>query len=370
MDNKPTVFILGKLPPPFMGPAIATQLILNSELKNKFNLIHFDTRINADVASMGKWSFNKAWKSIQLYFYFLKKINQHQPDLILVPISQTTMGFIKDAPFILLGKWKNKKVIIQLRGSNFKNWLSSANSITNFFVKKTLKNTKGVIVLGNNLKHLFQDFYAEDKIFVVPNGANYHIEKRNNHELNVLYFANFLPSKSFDDILKAVLLLKEKNSSNFKLTAAGAWDNKQFKNKCLNFIEEHQLNNVTILSPQSGKEKMQLFANSDIFVFCPKMPEGHPWVIVEAMANSLPIIATNQGAIIESVIDGKNGFIVSAENPRAIAEKLKTLLTDKNKRSEFSNYSKTHYNNNFTEEKMVENLEKVFDIIIKNKLIT
>src|SRR5690606_32853991 len=124
-----------------------------------------------------------------------------------------------------------------------------------------------------------------------------------------LYFANFLPSKSFDDILKAILLLKEKNSSNFKLTAAGAWDNNQFKTNCLNFIEEHQLNNVEILPPQSGKEKMQLFANSDVFVFCPKMPEGHPWVIVEAMANNLPIIATNQGAIVESVIDGKNGFV-------------------------------------------------------------
>ncbi|MBQ21200.1 MAG: hypothetical protein CMD31_10625 [Flavobacteriales bacterium] len=364
MNNKPTVFILGKLPPPFIGPAIATQLILNSELKNKFNLTHFDTRINADVASMGKWSFNKAWKSIQMYFHFLKKINQYQPDLILVPISQTTMGFIKDAPFILLGKWKNKKVVIQLRGSNFKNWLNSANSFINFFIKKTLKNTNGVIVLGKNLKYLFSDFYPDNNIFVVPNGANYHLEKRNNHELNVLYFANFLPSKSFDDILKAVLLLKEKNISNFQLNAAGAWDNKQFKNKCLNFIEKHQLNNVTILPPQSGKEKMQLFANSDVFVFCPKMPEGHPWVIVEAMANSLPIIATNQGAIIESVIDGKNGFIVPSENPTAIAEKLEILLTDKNKRSEFSNYSKMQYKTYFTEEKMVENLEKVFETCI------
>lgn len=90
------------------------------------------------------------------------------------------------------------------------------------------------------------------------------------------------------------------------------------------------------------------------------MPEGHPWVIVEAMANSLPIVATNQGAIIESVIDGKNGFIVPAENPRAIAEKLETLLIDEIKRKEFSSYSKMQYNTYFTEEKMVENLEKVF----------
>ena len=38
MNNKPTVCIFGKLPPPYMGPAIATQILLQSRLKNNFNL--------------------------------------------------------------------------------------------------------------------------------------------------------------------------------------------------------------------------------------------------------------------------------------------------------------------------------------------
>ena len=37
MNNK-TVIILGKLPPPFMGPSIATEILLKSDLKNRFNL--------------------------------------------------------------------------------------------------------------------------------------------------------------------------------------------------------------------------------------------------------------------------------------------------------------------------------------------
>ncbi|MCO6499347.1 MAG: glycosyltransferase family 4 protein [Vicingus serpentipes] len=360
MSVKPTILILGKLPPPLIGPAIATQIILNSKLKEAFQLVHLDTRMNKEVATMGRWSFSKMIRSVVIYFEFISLVRKHQPQIILVPISQTTMGFLKDALFIWLGKWMGKKVLIQLRGSNFKNWLNGTSSFVTSLVKITLKKCVGVIVLGHNLKHLFADYFNEEQIFVVPNGANYNLETKKEEELTILYLANFLPAKSFDDILKAIIFLKEKGIANFKLKAAGAWDNEHFKTTCLALIEEHQLVNVELLPPQSGREKMQLFADADIFVFCPKMPEGHPWVIVEAMANSLPIIATDQGAIIESVMDGENGFIVSPEQPDTIAEKLELLLKDEALRKQMAAKSKEYYQANFTEEKMVQNLGGVF----------
>lgn len=364
MEKKPTILILGKLPPPIMGPAIATQIILNSSLNNEFNLVHLDTRMNTDVATMGRWSFSKMFRSFGIYVEFIKKIKQHQPQIILVPISQTTMGFFKDAPFIWLGKMMGKKVLIQLRGSNFNNWIVSASTLTKSVVKTTLKKCVGVIVLGNNLKHLFKNYFAPEHIFVVPNGANYQLQAKNTTALNVLYLANFLPSKSFDDVLKALVILKQKGITNFNFQAAGAWDNETFKQQCLAIIKENQLTNVELFPPQSGAAKMQLFANAAVFVFCPKMPEGHPWVMVEAMANGLPIIATDQGAIIESVIEGKNGFIVPAESPEKIAEKLELLINDAELRNQFSKNSKQFYNTNFTEEKMVENLAKVFNSVL------
>jgi len=365
MNEKPIILILGKLPPPLMGPAIATQIILNSKLKEEFQLVHLDTRMNKEVATMGRWSFSKMIRSIAIYFEFISLVREHQPDVVLVPISQTTMGFLKDAPFIWLGKFLGKKVLIQLRGSNFKNWLNSAAGLVNRFVKITLKKCVGVIVLGNNLKHLFYDYFDEEQIYVVPNGANYQLEKREEKELMLLYLANFLPTKSFDDVLKATVILKEKGITNFKLKAAGAWDNESFKTTCLALIKKHQLINVELLPPQSGKEKMQLFADAAIFVFCPKMPEGHPWVIVEAMANGLPIIATDQGAIIESVKEGGNGFIVPPEQPAAIAEKLEQLLNDEELRKQMVTKSSEYYQSNFTEEKMVQNLAGVFRKVLK-----
>lgn len=364
MSIKPTLLILGKLPPPLIGPAIATQIILNSSLNDTFNLIHLDTRINKEVATMGRWSFSKLIKSFSIYLAFIAKVKKHQPKIILVPISQTTMGFLKDIPFIWLGKWMGKKVVIQLRGSNFKNWINGTNGLVKNLIKTTLKKCVGAIVLGNNLKYLFADYFAEEQIHVVPNGANYELEEKQEKELTVLYLANFLPSKSFDDILKGVAILKKRGISNFKLKAAGAWDDQNFKEECTTFIKTHQLNNIKLYSPQSGKAKMQLFADADVFVFCPKMPEGHPWVIVEAMANSLPIIATNQGAMVESVKEGENGFIIPVENPDLIADRLGKLLSNEGLRKQMALKSKEIYRNNFTEERMVENLASVFHNIL------
>jgi len=346
-----------------MGPAIATDIILNSSLKDEFNLVHFDTRINTDVSTMGRWSFGKFYKTLKHYQEFKKLVKATKPQIILVPISQTTMGFYKDARFISIGA-KYAKVVVQLRGSNFKNWLSSAGTSTNNFVKKTLKKCAGVIVLGNNLKHLFEDYFTEEQIFVVPNGADYQLQTSKTTELNVLYLANFLPTKSFDDVLKALVILKEKGISNFQLKAAGAWDNEAFKQKCLAIIEENQLDNVELLPPQSGKDKMQLFADASVFVFCPKMPEGHPWVVVESMANGLPIISTDQGAIVESVIHNKNGFIVPSESPSAIADSLEQLINNETLRNQYAKYSKQHYLTHFTEKSMVENLSRVFKKVL------
>jgi glycosyltransferase involved in cell wall biosynthesis len=115
------------------------------------------------------------------------------------------------------------------------------------------------------------------------------------------------------------------------------------------------------LFPPAGKAlKMELLSKADIFVFPPREPEGHPWVIIEAMAAGLPIISTDQGAITESVLDGVNGFIAAPNNPEQIAEKITMLVNDEEMRRRMGKESRRFYEENFTEDIMVERLAKVF----------
>lgn len=106
---------------------------------------------------------------------------------------------------------------------------------------------------------------------------------------------------------------------------------------------------------------MEFLGNADIFVFPPRAPEGHPWVIVEAMAAGLPVVSTDRGAIAECILDGQNGFIVPVNNPGQIAIKLKQLISDNALRERMGKESRKLYEENFTEEKMVERLSETFE---------
>ena len=84
--------------------------------------------------------------------------------------------------------------------------------------------------------------------------------------------------------------------------------------------------------------------------------EGHPWVIVEAMASGLPIITTDQGCIKESVIDGENGFIIPKRDPDSIAEKIIHLIEQPELRERMGKKSRQLYEANLTEEHFVQRM--------------
>lgn len=369
MERKPGVLLLGPLPPPYMGPSIATKIILGSRLKEYFTLYHLDTNTHKRISTLGKWTLARIGRNIILYLRMALIIMTRRPDLVVIPISQTTSGFLKDSIFIIISRFFFRKTLLQLRGGNFKNWLNSASAITGRYVSTVLHKTQGIIVLGEKIRHLFKDIFNDDRIFVVPNGANYSIAPvsgRNSGGLKVLYIGNLQPSKGIEDVLEALILIKDKGGqADFHVDVAGDWLDGITRDKCLRVVDENNLP-VTFRPPVTGMDKFNFLSGADIFIFPPREPEGHPWVIVEAMAAGLPIISTDQGAITESVIDGVNGFIVEKRNPEQIAEKIKLLIENPELRIKMGEQSRRLYEENFTEEKMVEKLRMCFDQVLKS----
>jgi glycosyltransferase involved in cell wall biosynthesis len=356
------ILILGKLPPPYMGPSIATEIILRSALREKFELIHLDTRINRSLEGFGKWSLGKIFRNLSLYRQMNSLLRTHRPDLVLIPISQTSTGFLKDSVFIRLASLHRRKILLQLRGSDFKNWIDNANGLIRGIVSRALGKTDGMIVLGNKLRYLFADYYRPEQIFVVPNGGNYTFPHALPHnEVRILFFSNLLAAKGVEDVLLAVKMLQ--TTKKFSIDLVGEWYEPSERERCLKIVGQTEAK-VRIHSPKAGAEKFRFLADADIFVFPPREPEGHPWAIVEAMAAGLPIISTDKGAITESVIDQKNGFIVEPSQPAQLAAKLKLLIEDDLLRESMGNESRNLYLLNFTEEKMIERLEKVFNEVI------
>jgi glycosyltransferase involved in cell wall biosynthesis len=94
-------------------------------------------------------------------------------------------------------------------------------------------------------------------------------------------------------------------------------------------------------------------AGADIFVL-PSRSEGFSNAIVEAMAASLPVVATNVGGNAEAVRNGISGFIVPVEDPRALADAIIQLLHDPLKSKEMGAAGKKIVAEDFTTEAMME----------------
>ena len=65
----------------------------------------------------------------------------------------------------------------------------------------------------------------------------------------------------------------------------------------------------------------------DLFVL-PSINEGISNTILEAMASALPVIATDVGGNPELVVDGQTGYLVSKQDPIAMAEAFKCYLLE------------------------------------------
>jgi glycosyltransferase involved in cell wall biosynthesis len=80
-------------------------------------------------------------------------------------------------------------------------------------------------------------------------------------------------------------------------------------------------------------------ACADIFVL-PSRQEGFSNAILEAMASSLPVVATDVGGNAEAVVDGDGGFIVPPENAAALAAAISRLAKDRTRLAECGRYNR------------------------------
>jgi ADP-heptose:LPS heptosyltransferase len=61
----------------------------------------------------------------------------------------------------------------------------------------------------------------------------------------------------------------------------------------------------------------------------PSRRENYPLVLLEAMAAGVPVVATRVGGVPEMVADGESGLLVPLDDPRALAEALARVSTDR-----------------------------------------
>jgi glycosyltransferase involved in cell wall biosynthesis len=363
---RPRVLFLGPVPPPHMGPSLATVVILNSRLTDEFELIHLDTSDPRELDTLGAIDFQNIWLALKFYLQMIAAIARHRPALVYIPVAQTTLGYLKDSGFILIGKLLGRRVVCHLRGGNFGNWLAGASAATRLYVKLVHGLVDGQIVLGECLRPLFTPVMPADRIHVVPNGKDIRYEPAppRGATARVLYLGNMVRSKGVLDVLHATPTVCAA-CPDVEFLFGGGWEDPAVRAEVEAFLAAHPELPIRWLGLIQGAAKNRAIHSADLFVFPTWYPpEGHPWVVVEAMAAGLPVISTDQGAIVESVVDGVNGYIVAKRNPGAVAARIIELVRDPARRAEMGAASLRLYQEKFTEARMVDNMARAFRAVL------
>lgn len=114
------------------------------------------------------------------------------------------------------------------------------------------------------------------------------------------------------------------------------------------------------------KNMVEVFHQSHI-VCLPSYREGIPKVLLEAAACKKPIITTDAPGCREVVIDKHNGFLVPVKNAALLAERIITLVNDKNLRELMGERGREKVLAEFATSLIVEETLNVYANLLKYK---
>ena len=92
----------------------------------------------------------------------------------------------------------------------------------------------------------------------------------------------------------------------------------------------------------------------------PSFTEGSPLVVLEAMAEGTPIVATRVGGIPELIRDGREGLLVPAADRRALASGISSLLEDNDAAERLREAARLRVETDFSHERMVDRILAVY----------
>jgi glycosyltransferase involved in cell wall biosynthesis len=111
----------------------------------------------------------------------------------------------------------------------------------------------------------------------------------------------------------------------------------------------------------------QIMKVSNVIVHSASKPEPLGRVVAEAMMAGRPVIATNAGGVVDSVINDFNGKLVPLKDASAMAEAICDLLADQVLAQRLGQQAQQFVKKRFSVKKHVEAIQNIYSNILNEK---
>jgi glycosyltransferase involved in cell wall biosynthesis len=198
------------------------------------------------------------------------------------------------------------------------------------------------------------------KIRVVHNGVDVarfqKVQRKENSKVVRFSFIGHLGRhKGVQTIIDALQYVETKDRVKLNLVGEG-----ELKSELEKIAKKAGVKKLVRFWGQVENRRIEkVYANTDVLILPSLWPENQPVTITEAMACSLPVIASRIGGIPELVEDGKTGYLFDAGNPQDLALKMSLFLADPSKISKYGDNGFKKIKQ-YTFENQVDNIIKLY----------
>lgn len=310
-----------------------------------------------------KWQFFKLVKLFGI-------IKDFQPDIL------ESFLFFDNIICRIIGTMMRVPVII----SGQQNAYLKRSRIRNIADRMTIGLTDGVVSNSQAGKDWYvnQKYCSGEKIIVIKSGIDtnhlLNLQKNNSNVTNPRLIFNieipdgyltavsigFLEEqKGIAYLIDAVKIMKDQNIPiHFFIIGDGSLRNK-LEQKSQELGVSDRIHFIGFKS--AAAQYLHLF---DMFIL-PSLWEGLPNVVIEAMASSVPVIATNVGGVSELIEHEKQGLTVSPRSPADLADGIIRLVKNPKLRKLFSEHARKYVDDNLTAEVMVSTRQHYYEQLLE-----
>ena len=177
----------------------------------------------------------------------------------------------------------------------------------------------------------------------------------------LLFSGRLIERKGVDFLLRAMLAILARQKVRLVITGDG-----HCRQEWERLARSLRLGDtVTFAGFVSNAELSSLFRSCTIYVH-PAIhdskgdTEGQGVVLVEALSNRRPVVASAVGGIVDMIIDGQTGLLVPEKNPDAIANAVLRLIDQPEYAQQLGEQGYMHARNFFDWDRIMDQYESIY----------
>ena len=239
-------------------------------------------------------------------------------------------------------------------------------SINTYLLRQAIVEANRIIAFSQFSRNLIMKGLGEEfaeKVKVIPPGLEsswLEVERNQVVSNRILFWGRIEEEKGLPELFFALKTVAKK-FTDVKLTLVG--EGKRLQEYKSWIADLNLTDHVEFTGWKTSAEIQNLSAQSSLGVF-PSRIESFGLSVVEAMAATLPVVASRGGAIPENIEDGVTGKLVPVKNSDALAGAIISALEDPANSSKRAKEARLAIQQKFSWEKAAENTLSLYEEIL------